>query len=520
MLTLRGTLELAKTTKITTKPDKTAKVEKTKVKVKEKKTSSIIVPGDSAFDSGAAYGDIFDSVEKQYNLGSTELSVPNKLSTGYLVLDTMTSGGISAGTMQILSGEEHSGKSSSFLEILGQSLNHGVNFNMYNDVEGGLVDEIYAAKLIGEHAQDFLQRRMRNSRIIRKRIIEDFFDACQLILLRLPDKIYRSDAKQWFYVFDATKEGRAMMAQWGYSTYDKKLFSLTGRLHCPTDQKGLQGLFICDSFTGMSPRMAALIDKKTNKIKEGSGRAADARAFSEKLKNVIGLLQDKSFSLLASQQTRTKPDATYSGIPELYESQGDAIKFFSSNRIRFLRRSVPVVKNAGRDFERAMGENGFPDSKTGGEKSYYGPQEDFYSYALMKNIKNRFGIPNMEMMNRVLYKDGNGVAHGHCKVFDTWMYLYKTGRIERVTAKGKTQPFKVNLPETQGKVFDWFEFKGFITASVDPKMRKTITAGMGGDKIPDIRPALFKEIRRKETYKLMSRKAKKDAVVEDEDLEA
>lgn len=512
---------MAKTTKITTKPDKS---EKTKVKVKTKSSSkdNAIVPGTPpAFSLDSAYGDIFDSVEKQYNLGSTELNIPNKLSTGYLVLDTMTSGGISAGTMQILSGEEHSGKSSSFLEILGQSLNNGVNFNMYNDVEGGLVDEIYAAKLIGEHAQDFLQRRMRNSRIIRKRIIEDFFDACQAILLKLPDKIYRSDAKQWFYVFDATKEGRAMMAAWGYTSYDKKLFSLTGRLHCPTDQRGLQGLLICDSFTGMTPRMAAMIDKKTGKIKEGSGRAADARAFSEKLKNVIGLLQDKSFSLLASQQTRTKPDATYSGIPELYESQGDAIKFFSSNRIRFLRRSVPVKAKAGRDFERSMGENGFPDGKIGGEKSYYGPQEDFYSYALMKNIKNRFGIPNLEMMNRVHFKDGSGIAHGHCKVFDTWIYLHKTGRIEHVSAKGKKGAFKINLPETQGKVFDWFEFKGFITAVTDPKMKKTITSGMGGDKIPDIRANLFKEIRKKETYKLMSRKAKKDAVEdEDTDMEA
>lgn len=494
-------------------------VVKTKGSSKPTKTAKVEAPEENTIDLGDVYGDIFDDVEKQYNLGSTELNVPNKLSTGYLVLDTLTSGGISPGTMQILSGEEHSGKSSSFLEILGQSLNHHVQFNMYNDPEGGLVDEVYAAKLIGQYGEDFLQRRMRNSRIIRKRIIEDYFDACQLILLRLPDKVYRSDYKEWFYVFDATKEGRAMMAKWGYTKYSKTLYSLTGRLFCPTDKKGLQGLLICDSFTGMSPRMAAEIDKKTGKIKVGSGRAADARAFSEKLKNVIGLLQDKSFSLLASQQTRTKPDATYSGIPELYESQGDAIKFFSSNRIRFLRRSVPVTKNAGRDFEKSMGENGFPDSKVGGEKSYYGPQEDFYSYAIMKNIKNRFGIPNLAMMNRVLYKDGSGVAHGHDKVFDTWIYLWKTGRIENVKQKGKKGAFKVNLDELQGGVFDWFEFKGLVTAITDPTMKKEITAGMGGAKIPDFRTPLFKEIRKKQTYKLMSRKAKKDAEVDEVDLE-
>jgi hypothetical protein len=491
---------MPKAEKITTRPEKT----KTKVRTKTKET----VPEVAAFDPNDVYGDVFDSVAKEYNLDAVELSTPNKLSSNYLVLDFMTAGGISSGTMQILSGEEHSGKSTSFLEIQGQALEKDVAFSIFNDIEGALVDEVYAGKLLGAKGNDFMHNRLRSAKVTRERLIENYFNSAKKMLDRLPDKLYRSDRKAWFYVFDATKDGRAMMAKWGFTKYDRELYSLTGRLFCETDRKGLQGLLICDSFTAMSPKQ---IDDKDN-----AGRAADARAFSENLKKVIGLLQIKSFSLLASQQTRTKPDATYSGIPELYESQGDAIKFLSSNRIRFLNRSVPVAKNAGIDFEKSMGENGYPDSKVGGEKSYYGPQEDFYSYALMKNIKNRFGIPRMEAMNRVLFKDGAGVAHGHCKVFDTWIYLVKTGRVERVRAKGKKQAFQINLEETRGKVFDWFEFKGFITANTDPSMKKSITAGMGGTKIPDIRPQLFKEIRKKECYKLMSRKTK---MVESEDVD-
>lgn len=511
---------MAKTlTKITTKPAKEKptkakeKPVKSKVEAPAVKKSKILTPDTDpeAFNLDNVYGDIFDQVERQYNLGSTELSLPNKLSTGFLLLDTMTGGGISAGTMQILSGQEFTGKSTYFLEILGASLNYGVPFNMLNDIEGALNDAVYASTLVGQHGDAFLKGEFRGSHIIRKRIIEDYFNACQSVLMKVPDKVYRSKLKQWFYIFDADKVGRAMMAKFGFSSYNKSLYRDTGRLYCETEQKGLQGLLICDSFTTMSPKLI--------ETKDASGRAGDARAFSENLKKVIGLLQDKSFSLLASQQTRTKPDATYSGIPELYESQGDAIKFLSSNRIRFLERSVPKAKAVGRDFERAMGENGFEESKVGGEKSYYGSQEDHYSYSLMKNLKNRFGIPRMEMMNRVLYKDGSGKAHGHCKVFDTWLYLYKTGRIERVNMKGKKQAFKINLDSTRGKVFDWFEFKGFITACVDPKMRKVITTSMGGDKIPDIRTELFKEIRTKKTYTLMSRKAKKEQE-DEEDLEA
>lgn len=506
---------MAKTLKkISTKPEKkrgrpsndSVKSPAVKKEVVEEK------PKNNHFAMDDIYGEIFDQVEKEYNLGSTELSLPNKLSTNFLLLDLMTGGGISAGTMQILSGQEFTGKSTYFLEILGASLNNGTPFNMMNDIEGALNDATYAAKLIGQYADEFLKGELRGSHIIRKRIIEDYFNACQSALVKMPDKIYRSKLKQWFYVFNTDKVGRAMMAKFGFTSYNKSLYRDTGRLYCETDQKGLQGLLICDSFTTMSPK---LIETKDN-----SGRAGDARAFSENLKKVIGLLQDKAVSLLASQQTRTKPDATYSGVPELYESQGDAIKFLSSNRIRFLERSVPVVKNAGRDFERAMGENGFPDSKTGGEKSYYGSQDDHYSYSLMKNLKNRFGIPRMEMMNRVLFKDGAGVAHGHCKVFDTWLYLHKTGRIERVNVKGKKQAFKINMDATRDKTFDWFEFKGFITAVVDPKMKKVITESMGGDKIPDIRAELFKEIRKKEAYKLLSRKKKKDEEDEEVDLEA
>lgn len=488
------------------------KVAKPSIVKPTKKQIEAVDEGKDKFNLDNVYGDIFDQVEKQYNLGSTELSLPNKLSTNFLLLDTMTGGGISAGTMQILSGQEFTGKSTYFLEILGASLSKGTPFNMLNDIEGALNDATYAATLIGQYGETFLKGELRGSHIIRKRIIEDYFNACQSVLMKMPDKVYRSKLKQWFYVFDATKQGREMMAKFGFTSYNKPLFRDTGRLYCETDQKGLQGLLFCDSFTAMSPKLV--------ETKDASGRAGDARAFSENLKKVIGLLQDKSVSLLASQQTRTKPDATYSGVPELYESQGDAIKFLSSNRIRFLERSVPKVKNAGRDFERAMGENGFEESKVGGEKSYYGSQEDHYSYSLMKNLKNRFGIPRMEMMNRVLYKDGSGKAHGHCKVFDTWLYLYKTGRIERVNVKGKKQAFKINLDSTRGKVFDWFEFKGFITAVVDPKMKKVITTSMGGDKIPDIRTELFKEIRSKKCYEMMSRKKKKEVDEESEDLEA
>lgn len=478
-----------------------------------KKSKEVVAAAPDPFSDGlgGVYGDVFDEVEKSYNLGSTELSLPNKLSTDYLVLDTLTAGGISAGTMQILSGEEHSGKSTSFLEILGRGLDANIGFSMFNDIEGALVDEVYAAKLIGQRAEAFLKGEIRAHRIIRKRIIEDYFNACQAVLMRVPDKVYRSDAQQWFYIFDADKEGRAMMAKFGFTSYSKSMYSLTGRLYCPTEQKGLQGLFICDSFTAMSPKMIEQKDK-SGKLKESNGRAADARAFSENLKKVVGLLQEKSFSLLASQQTRTKPDATYSGVPELYESQGDAIKFLSSNRIRFLNRSVPIIKNAGRDFERAMGENGYADSKIGGEKSYYGSNEDLYSYALMKNIKNRFGIPRLEMMNRVLFKDGSGVAQGHCKVFDAWIYLWKTGRIEKVNVKGKKGAFKINLESTNGQVFDWFEFKGFITARTDPKMMREISKGQfGGNKPADIRAELFREIRKKKVYKLLSRKKKKES---------
>ena len=73
------------------------------------KKSKEVEVSESTVDISDVYSKIFDETEKEYNLTSGEVDVPNKLSTNLLMLDTICGGGIGS-FMTMFSGLEGGGK--------------------------------------------------------------------------------------------------------------------------------------------------------------------------------------------------------------------------------------------------------------------------------------------------------------------------------------------------------------------------------------------------------------------------
>jgi RecA/RadA recombinase len=442
-----------------------------------------------------------DQMEKRFNITSQELNIPNKTSTGLLTIDLCTGGGIAAGVMMQVSGLEGSAKTTLASTCLGASIRKTIPINLDWDAENAMSDPVYAKACMGFSPHEIFYGPDKRARLYQESILEDFYNSTKSIMRSLPDKMYRSTDKEWFFVFDADKDGRSEMGEWGFTKYNKTLYEKTGRLWCAIERGGPQGLVVCDSYP-------ALITSKMDEEEEDKVLPAmQARAFADNIRKVVGVMKRKGFSILGVNQIRTNPMPSYGQNPE-YEPGGNALRFYSSVRLQNRPRSVPKemfpgIRNGNKTF------------KFGQEPSVYGKGTDKYHYINVQNTKNKLGTPGIETMTRVWFKDGNGNPHGFDIAFDTFVYLEKTGRIDGSPKKG----LKVRLPELEKyPKLDWDEFKLLALAYTDPVLMKRAKEVFKNQKIiPNIRKALFKEIRTKEAYTLLKDDAKPKV---QEDLES
>jgi RecA/RadA recombinase len=447
------------------------------------------------------YNNRLDTVEKKFNIVSSNLHIPDRLSTGTLIGDLVTGGGLVPGTMVQISGREKGGKSTKCMTILRQALLAQVPIINYWDAESALNDPNYAQPVIG---RDFPLRTLffgpnKKARLYQENVLEDFYNSSKALLRQLPNKAYRADRKKWYLYFMADKEGRAMMAAFGYKSYDQELYKETGQLWCET-YPGLQGIIFCDSYPALVP---ADVDESDE---DERGMALDARAFSKNIKKVKGILKRKGFVLVGVNQIRLKPGFNM-GNPE-YEPGGEALKFYADVRIQNRPRGVPS------GWDRGRRADGTTTGEYGSEKSVLGKGYDSYSYTKMVNTKNKTGQPYLEGLARIWFKDHDGKPHGYDPVFDTWQYYKMTGRVS-----GNKKGMKFAVDELKGRKLRWEEFKLLILAETmgDSKLVDRAKKELGFKKnLPKLRAAAFAELRSGATYKLLEN----DKAGDDEDLEA
>ena len=504
-----------KTTKPVAKTTKTAKVSKEVIDES---------PTKSKGDISNFYNKRMDAMEKRFNLTSSEINVPDRLSTGFLMVDYVCGGGLVPGSMAQVSGVEKGSKSTLCMHTLGSAIVNKVPIIQYWDAENAITDPRYAEAVIRRQIGKIFFGPERVGRLYAESILEDFYNGSKSLMRSVPDKLYRSDRKAWFFVFDADKAGREMMHAAGFSdkSYDKDLFKASGRLWCQTDLVGQQGIIFCDSYPALVPADVEESDEDMRAM------ALDARAFSKNIKKVKGVLKRKGFTVLGVNQIRQKPGFNM-GNPE-YEPGGEALKFYSDMRLQNRPRAVPSGWDNGRK------EDGGKTTEFGQERSIFGRGWDKYNYVYIKNTKNKTGLPYLGTFMRVWFTDGEGRPHGYDPVFDTFYYLKMTGRI--AGRRGDKKGFKIllDIPDLKGKTFTWLEFKMLILAPLYPKRQITIEGKKGKSEtinlaqhalntfkfkkgLLDIRKELFKELKSGKCYELASSSVNASDD-DDEDLEA
>jgi RecA/RadA recombinase len=284
-----------------------------KKKIKAEKESKIVkavsieTPEQAATNAFllGMYTKRMDQMERKYALTSSELSIPDRLSSGTLCMDLICGGGYVPGTMVQISGMEKGGKSTACMTTLGSAVSAQIPIIQYWDAENALNDPRYAEAVIRHRMSDLFYGPGRKARLYQESVLEDFYNGTKSLMRTLPDKLYRQEDKTWYFVFDQDQTGRKLMGDFGFKSYEKTLFRDTNRLWCPTNMTGLQGIVFCDSYP-------ALVTADEDEAEESSkGLALDARAFSKNIKKVKGVLKRKAFLLIGVNQIRLNPGVKF-----------------------------------------------------------------------------------------------------------------------------------------------------------------------------------------------------------------
>jgi len=307
-------------------------------------------------------------------------------------------------------------------------------------------------------------------------VAETFFDSMKAYLNSLPNKVYQGG--QWYYEYENTKPNRALVGD----HYDKKLFQKTNKFMVPTSNTKLQALIIVDSYPAM------LSDREDERDEGGGGVGEQARMFSANIKKIKGKLKRKGVAVVGVNQLRQRPMTM--GNPE-YEPGGEALKFFSDQRIRFGPVSLSTV---------GMGTSGMIME----EQSVQMKGKDHYRFVKAKVTKNKLAPAYMEGLVRLWIKDPNGKAHGIDPVFDVYQVGKMTGQLTGSLKKKMTitvyKDGNLKKGELLAKNLTWLDFKAWILASVKERpgiLKKLKKAGVYKGKDPklNLRLLFAKQIR-------------------------
>lgn len=448
---------------------------------------------------------------------SNSLRYLEPLSTGMLQLDRALSGGWH-NVFASIAGPEASGKTTAIYHGMATALRKPqLKFCLHLEPESTLNVQL-AGNVFNQfnlNYQDLMDDKRSPLRYYRTQVIEKSFSFLHGILRLMPDKIWVPEAKSWGYVFPKRDKYWASLME-AYGVEPEKKFSTDLSFVCLTDYAGIEGGAFLDS-------LAAMVTESDDESDERSKvRAAEASAFSLHLKRVVSRIAGKGLVFPAVNQLRKIPGQTY-GDP-LYEPGGEAIKFYSAQRLRISARAAPEGSGVVRDKEA-------PEQAIEPSVHIEG-RMDRYKYKYFKNTKNKIGFPGLRGFMRVWVADAFGNVRGFDPVFDTFEFLKDTGQIRtdgRVkgnttyrfrikTSLGKRANLYNNLP-----AFTMMTFKRLILGEVEADNKLFKAAAEELEVSPRrliegrLRAALFAQIRADKEILQIKQKELKKKDDEDED---
>lgn len=435
-----------------------------------KKDKNKISTQDFIFDS---ISDALDDIENDCGIESGDANNGEPLSSGILMYDLLTGGGLVPG-FYVNSGKEGSGKTTIMHHILESSIKKNIRLRQCFAAEN--LNEEYACSVMRRDRIEVFGKRNTKGKgwIVKPKIrryttnvIEAIFKAIQETLKILPDKLYRREDDSWWYVFD--KSQKDILEKWKLDI-DKRL-SRGGKYYCKALDGMPQAIIAIDSWSTLVVRD---LDENADK---SSRLGAVAGKLSELLPKITGKLASKRIIILGTSQIREKPMVMF-GSPD-YEPGGNALKHATDVRNKFSSRSVP----SGWDGKGEIAE----------EKSAFGKGTDRYMYKFINNTKNKFSIPRLSAFGRVWISDTKGNPYGFDPVFDLYQYLSATGQI-----RGKKNKFTININKLKFKpVLNWMSFKRLILASFYNKKEliDIVKKELKIKEIPEFRKIAFKQIR-------------------------
>lgn len=459
------------------------------------------------------YSGMLDKIERTTRMPSNSMRYLDPLSTGLLTFDRALSGGL-RNAFASVAGEEQSGKTTLCYHALAQACRSQTIMNGFIDAEGTL-NETFAANVFSPYGLNFMDLMADKKgalRYYRRNVIEQVFDYLHALLRQMPDKMWVAEANSWAYVIPKNNKHFAALKAALQLKEDKALTNESSFM-CPTEYSGLEASFFIDS-------LAAMVTENDDESEERSRvRAAEAAAFSLHLKRVVSRLSSKGVALFGVNQVRKTPGQTY-GDP-LYEPGGEALKFYSAQRLRMATRVAPKE-------ERRKGE----DAYQGFEPSVYADHYDTYHYKAFKSTKNKMGPPKIQASVRVWASDAKGDVRGFDPVYDTEQYLRDT---RQLVPSGKRGTMVFKLRDSVGAKRQKFyndldpitmaDFKLLILAESegDRELRKSVAETITGFERTklDLRATLLRQVASDpEVYsKELTAKAVKESSDDDDDLE-
>jgi hypothetical protein len=257
------------------------------------------------------------------------------------------------------------------------------------------------------------------------------------LMQKFPDKRLYED--EWYYLFNGMTQKAAKEKG---IPFDLKLTKkLGGGVWVPAENGCAQAIIYIDSIAAMKPEALIGEKKEGEWTDESKIPALLASALSKGLKGITGLMVEKRFTIVVTNQFRVSPGVKW-GDPG-YAPGGNALAHSHDNRSKFTSRACPA------------GWTG-KTSKIQEEACWDGAAEDRYTFSQLKSEKCKDFMPHKSCWVRWWFDKSGAPGPGIDPVFDTLQYLRMTGQWSRSGSK-----FEIELPGFEATM-SWPEFKALV----------------------------------------------------------
>lgn len=320
---------------------------------------------------------------------SRESFAANATTTGSLEIDRILGGGIPPGRIVGIAGPEHTGKSLIATQIAAEQLKLG-RIASYLDAEGG--NDPLFLKARGIDFDKYRGQRDKNGNL--KTGQRD------TLLYYQPETGEQVNHYMW-NVMASLPENR------------QPEFPIV--------------IFLLDS-------VVALVSSAVAEDLDSNRMAMHAKMYSEILPTVVSQLSRTGCTFVYTNQLRQKPAQMF-GDPS-YEPCGDALKFYSSIRLRLSSSKPKLIEDKDHPFVTGFIADAKP--KQGGvwEEPHFNENGeevglDRYIYTAIRTVKNKVYTPQKVCWMRVHFEEAGGTGRGLDPVFDLFTFLNNMGVLEK-----------------------------------------------------------------------------------------